>query len=256
MSAPDDLIQSVSHFFGFELGRTGDAQPELELRGGMHPGGQHVVGVAGPRDGLAPDRAAMLLERHHVRQHLAGMRAAREPVDHRHGGVARELHQRLVIERADHDRIDIARQHARGVGDGLAAAELHLGAGQRDGFAAELAHADVEGDAGAGRRPVEDHGERAPGERALVRALALALRLHGAARLDHPAQLGLRDVDRDRESGGRRSRHPTASCLAAPFDRSASRSQARSMRRTPSAISSSLTISGGRAAPRCRRRRR
>ena len=57
----------------------------------------------------------------------------------------------VVVEDADHDRVDIARQHPGGVGDGLAAAELHLAAGQHDRLAAELAHADVEGDAGARR---------------------------------------------------------------------------------------------------------
>ena len=107
----------------------------------------------------------MLLEGHHVGHHLAGMRAPRQPVDHRHGGVARELDQRLVIEDADHDGVDIAREHARGVGDGLAAAELHLLAGEHDGVAAELAHRDVERDARARRRLVEDHRQRLAGER-------------------------------------------------------------------------------------------
>ncbi len=40
-----------------------------------------------------------------------------------------KLEQRVVVEDADHDGIDIARQHARGVGNGLAAPELHLRAG-------------------------------------------------------------------------------------------------------------------------------
>ena len=40
-----------------------------------------------------------------------------------------KLQQRFVVENADHDGVDVARQHARGIGDGLAAAELHLGAG-------------------------------------------------------------------------------------------------------------------------------
>src|SRR5258705_469953 len=82
------------------------------------------------------------------------------------------------------------RERPRGVGDSLAAAELHVVAGERDRFAAELTHGDVEGDARAGRGPVEDHGERTARERAGARALALELRLHGAARLDHGAQLG------------------------------------------------------------------
>ena len=49
-----------------------------------------------------------------------------EPVDHRHGGVRGKLEQRLVRSGAQHDRIDIARQHARGIGDGLAPPQLHV----------------------------------------------------------------------------------------------------------------------------------
>ena len=87
---------------------------------------------------------AMLLEGHDVGQHLAGMRAARQPVDDRNGGVRGESASVVVVEDADHDRVDIAREDARGVGDGLAAAKLHLQAGEHDGFAAELAHGDLE----------------------------------------------------------------------------------------------------------------
>jgi hypothetical protein len=44
--------------------------------------------------------------------------------------VLRQLGQHLVIQRPDHDRIDVAREHARGIRDGLAAPELHVLAGQ------------------------------------------------------------------------------------------------------------------------------
>ena len=71
----------------------------------------------------------------------------------------------VMGEDANDDRIHIAREHARGVGDGLAAAQLHLSPGQHDQLAAELAHADIERDAGAGRRPVEDHRQRLADER-------------------------------------------------------------------------------------------
>ncbi len=40
------------------------------------------------------------------------------------GGVPRQLEQRRVLVGADHDGVDVAREHARGIGDGLAAAEL------------------------------------------------------------------------------------------------------------------------------------
>ena len=73
-----------------------------------------------------------------------------------------------MVENADHDGIDVARQHPRGIGDGLAAAELHLGAGQHDRFAAELSHADIERYPRAGRRLLEDHRQGLAFER-LVR---------------------------------------------------------------------------------------
>src|SRR5258708_18824840 len=156
----------------------------METLGGMHPGGQNVVGVAGPSYGLAANGPAVLFEGHDVGEHLAWMRATRETVDYRHGGMPRELGQHVVIERAYHDDVDIARQNPRRVGDGLASPELHLLAGQPYGRAPELAHGDVEGDARACRRLVEDHGKRPPLERPRA---AVAARLHGAARLEHPA---------------------------------------------------------------------
>ena len=54
---------------------------------------QHVVAVAGPGEGLAGDRAAMLLEGHDVGHELAGMGVVGQPVDDRHGGVLGEFEQ-------------------------------------------------------------------------------------------------------------------------------------------------------------------
>ncbi len=92
----------------------------------MHPGGEHVVSVTGPCDGLAADRSAVLLECHDVGEYLAGMRAPGQAIDDRNGRMARELGQHLVVERADHDGVDIARKNPGGIGNGLPAAELHL----------------------------------------------------------------------------------------------------------------------------------
>src|SRR6266542_2124405 len=64
-----------------------------------------------------------------------------------------------VTERAEHDRIDVARQHAAGVFDGLAPAQLELRRGKRHRMCAELGDADLEGHPGAGGRLLEDHGD-------------------------------------------------------------------------------------------------
>ena len=189
----------------------------------------------------------MLLEGHDVGHDLAWMRAPRQPVDHRHGGMLRELEQHVVLEGADHDGVDIPRQHAGGVGDGLAAAELHLLAGQHDGVAAELAHRDVERDPRAGRRLVEDHRQHFSGDRRARSDCrrADAARLHGAAVLDDAAQLAGGDVDEVEEVArlGAHGVAPPAAALSR-WLRSI-RAAAPSMRWIASAISGSSMISGG-----------
>ena len=45
---------------------------------------------------MAVDAALVLLEGHHVGHHLAGVGEPGQPVDHRHGRVARKLDQRLI----------------------------------------------------------------------------------------------------------------------------------------------------------------
>src|SRR5450755_2102896 len=214
----------------------------------MHPRCQHVVAIAGPRNFAAADRSAFFLKSHDIGQHLAGMRAPGEPVDHRYGGMARELGHRLVIENADHDGVDIAREHARGVGQRLAAPELHFLRGEQNRFAAKLAHGDVERDARARRRLVEDHRQRLAGKRPTDDP-ARPLGLHGAAVVDQGGQHWLRNVDQIEEVPHAVSGHDAASCLAAlsacrgwAFS---NRTQARSMRANASAISFSPIISGG-----------
>src|SRR3954467_11484872 len=194
---------------------------------------------------MAADLPLVLLERHHVGHHLAGVREPGQPVDHRHGGVARKLHQRPVIENADHNRIDIARKNARGIRDGLSAAELHFLSGEHDDIAAKLAHRDIKRHARARRGLVEDHRQRLAGER-LVRGRAIALDalLHGAALLDHPAQLGDRNFRQIKKVPQRRSAHPAAPAFTGSCSRTR-RVQARSSMPIASPTSASVTISGG-----------
>src|SRR3954454_23070822 len=174
------------------------------------------------------------------------MRAPRQSVDDGNGGVRGKLEQRLVVQNADHDGVDIARQHPRRVGDGLAAAELHLGAGQHDRLAAELAHADVERHAGARRRPFEDHRQGLAFERLLIFRISfflrLQLRLHGGAGVEHVAQLDKRQfADIEKMTDGL-AHHPAAFFNGAPD----SATQARSSICTDCSISDSLTINGAR----------
>ncbi len=81
-----------------------------------------------------------------------------------------------VVERADDDTVDEAREDAGGVGDGFAAAELHLRAGETTTSPPSWRIADVEGDARARRGLVEDHRQRLAGERLVARGAAAAPR--------------------------------------------------------------------------------
>ena len=170
MSAPDDLIHSSSGFFGASSGGDATRKPKVEALRSVHPGRQHVIGVAGPGHGAAADRAALFLERHDIGHDLARMRAPRQPVDHRHRGMAGKFRHVVGVERADHDGVDIARQDARGVAERLAAAELHFLGGEEKNIAAELPHGDLERHPRARRGLLENHRQRLAGERAIGRA--------------------------------------------------------------------------------------
>ena len=67
-----------------------------------------------------------------------------------------------------HKTVDVAREHLRGVGDRLAAAELDVARGEEQGVAAELVHAHFERDPRARRGFLEDHRQGLPGERGAV----------------------------------------------------------------------------------------
>src|SRR5215470_277226 len=194
------------------------------------------------------------------------MGAPRQPVDHWNSGVARELRQHLVIKRADHDGIDIARQHARRIGDGLAATELHLLASQHRGLATELAHRHVERNPRASRRLVEDHCQHLAGN--FLVGLAAPAPFHGATVLDDGAKVTRPNIDQI-EKMARLGVHESTLAAFPPtlpspasgggfrrgagertegaFSRCARsmRAAARSIRSNASAISGSSMISGG-----------
>ena len=102
----------------------------------------------------------MLFDREEVGEDLAGVREVRQPIDHGDRGEAGQLLDFGVVVGADHDAVDVARQHAGGIGDRLPAADLDVLAGEEERPAAQLVGADLEGDAGAGGRLGEDHRQR------------------------------------------------------------------------------------------------
>ena len=62
------------------------------------------------------------------------MQQVGEAVDHRDGAVARQLLDVGVIEGADHDAVEVAREHPRGVADRLAPAELDVAAERKSAW--------------------------------------------------------------------------------------------------------------------------
>src|SRR5258708_34185225 len=107
----------------------------------------------------------MLVEGVDVGEHLAGMVLVGEPVDHRHARLRGEALDDRLLEGADHDDVDHARDDARAVLDGLAAAQLRLARVEHDRRASQLVDAGFERHARARRALLEDHCQHAVGER-------------------------------------------------------------------------------------------
>ena len=209
--------------------RFGAGQPQLEAEADsrLNPGRRHVVAVAAPGDGAPRDGAQMLFEGHHVAHQLAGMGAVGEAVDDRHRGVFGKLQQMRLLDRADHDGVHIARQHARRVGHGLAAPELGAAGLQHHRVAAELANSDLEGDPGPGRGLLEDQRQRLAGQRLRLAARRRA-RLERPPHVENfPEGVALEAVEIEEMLG---SRHVSWTYLVA---RPVCRTRAREYRRLP-----------------------
>jgi hypothetical protein len=103
----------------------------------------------------------VLAHREQVADDLRGMVVVGEPVDDGHLAVARELHDRLVLERTRLDHVAHPREHLGRVVERLAHAEVDLAGLEVERVAAELGHRHLEGDAGARGGLLEDHPQRA-----------------------------------------------------------------------------------------------
>ncbi len=93
-----------------------------------------------------------------------------------------------LLEGADHDHVDHPRNHARDILDRLAAAELSIATVQIDGDAAQLVHTGLERHAGARRRLLEHHGQRAIAQR-LINLVALETLLDPARTFEQVGEL-------------------------------------------------------------------
>src|SRR5690606_10881538 len=110
-------------------------------------------------------------------------------------------------------------------------------AGEHDGLAAELAHADIEGNARARGGLFEHHGQRLAGERALGFGAGLQAQLARARIIKDAAQI---------VAGNARKIGEMPECVHdAAFFASVRTAAAAWMRATASRISSSLTVRGG-----------
>src|SRR5690606_32987485 len=106
-------------------------------------------------------------------------------------------------------------------------------------LAAELAHADIEGNAGTRRRLLEDHRQHLAGQR-LVGLARLQPVLARARIVENRPQLARRNVGKIGEMPERPAHHAPPAPLA-----EASLPAAVRIRSMPSRISSTVTVSGG-----------
>ena len=130
------------------------------------------MAVADERHRGTGDIASALGESLHVGKQLAGMEATGHAVDDRHGGSSGEAFHPVVVEGADHHRVDHFRENPRGILNRFAASELGIPGADEQRVSTELVHADLERDAGPGGTQLEDHGERPALERLVVLATA------------------------------------------------------------------------------------
>ena len=170
----------------FEPCGGGDPHRHARLRAAEQQRVGHVVAVAQVGEAAALERSEPLAHRQQIGQRLAGMLEVGQRVHDRHVGRPRERLEPLLLERPQHDRVDVAGQHPAGVLDRLASPQLEVARGQDDRMCPQLRHGHLERDAGARARLLEDQRDRSTGEPALVR---LGSSLHVGGEIEQLAEL-------------------------------------------------------------------
>ncbi len=121
-----------------------------------------VVAVADEREPNPVQVAEPLAHGQQVGERLARMMLVGERVDHRYARGRRHVFDLALRKRADDDRVAVAGQRARSVGDRLAAAELELVRPEHDRVQAEPRGGGGKGDARARRGLCEIAGDGPP----------------------------------------------------------------------------------------------
>ncbi len=93
------------------------------------------------------------------------MAAISQPVDHRNRCIFRHFQQNTFIEGANHDQVDVARQNARGISNGFAMTQLHLGTCQDHRLPAHLANTHIKRYACSGGRFFKNQRNHVIGQR-------------------------------------------------------------------------------------------
>ena len=136
-------------------------------------GVEHVVSVADKAHFESLELAPEFADSHEVGEHLTGVAVVGEAVDDGDRAVLGERLDLALGEGADHDCVDKARKHARGVFNRFAPADLQVVGAEEKRIAAELGHADLERNAGTGARFFKDHAECFAGEQLVLDAVLL-----------------------------------------------------------------------------------
>src|SRR5262249_55873019 len=145
----EGLIEAVA------VGR-GEDETGAELAAPNRERAGHVVAVADKDDRSPGHVAEYFAHRQKIAHGLTGVIVVGKTVDHGAGCMACELIDRLLLENAQDDGVDIATDDAREIGNALARAEADFAALEKQARAARLRHGRLKTDARAQRRLLEN----------------------------------------------------------------------------------------------------
>jgi len=100
---------------------------------------------------------AVLLDSHHISEHLKRVSKVIKSIDDGDGGVLSKLSNVSPLVHTGHDDVGHAAEHLASVAEGLLDAEGRVSDGVEDSVTTHLGHASLEGHTSAERRLLEEH---------------------------------------------------------------------------------------------------